>query len=260
MAAALIYYFFMPVFAGEIILEPYLQAGGFRLHYYGLILGAAIMSAYFVSAANSWRFGIAKDEVDKFAFWLVLVSFIFARIAFVLVEIEKYENPVDALRVQDGGLSIFGAIIGAVLFTYFYARKKAFTYWQLLDVIALGLPLAQAIGRFGNFVNYEIYGQVTNLPWKMYVPETGQFHHPAFLYESIFNVCLFAVLYKYRGKLKPGVLALIYLASYSSARFLLEQIRVDVFEVAGWQINELVSPILFLTAAILLFYRLRNKS
>jgi phosphatidylglycerol---prolipoprotein diacylglyceryl transferase len=248
LSAALIYLFLMPVFRGDIILSPGFDLGGFRLHYYGLIFGAAILASYLVSRAHSWRFGISKDEVDRFAFWAVIVSFICARLYFVIFSWSQFSSVVDIFKIWEGGLSIFGAIIGGAAFTYIYTRKKAYSYWQLLDAAALGLPLGQAIGRWGNFFNYEAYGKETNLPWKMFVTETENFHHPAFLYESLASLLLFFVLLKYCGRLKSGNLALIYLMGYSVIRFALELIRVDTLLVAGWNVNQAVALVVFVAA------------
>ena len=230
--------------------------GGLTVRYYGLILGLAIVTGYLVARENAWRFGLGTDSVDRFAFWAIIVSFICARLYFVLFELDYFSNnPAGILRIWEGGVSIYGAIIGGFLFALLYSRGKAFSAWQLLDLAALSMPLAQAIGRFGNFVNYEAYGSETNLPWKMFVPETGAFHHPTFLYEAIANLSVFVILFRYRGRLKPGNLALLYVMAYALVRFLIEPLRVDSVFVSGFRADQVVSALVFLLAAGVFFSR-----
>jgi phosphatidylglycerol:prolipoprotein diacylglycerol transferase len=256
LAAALVYFFFAPTFDGQYEIQPSLQVGAFKVRYYGLIMGAAILSGYFVARSNSWRFGISPDEVDKYTFWSVLVGFFSARLYFILFDVGYFiEYPGEIVKVWNGGLSLYGAIIGGLIFTYLYSRGKAYSIWQLLDLAALALPLGQAIGRFGNFFNYEAYGSHTSLPWKMFVPEEGDYFHPTFLYEAIANILIFALLYSVKGKMKPGNLALLYLALYALVRFMIEPLRLDSVYLSSFRVDQVVSGIVFVLAGIALLYR-----
>jgi phosphatidylglycerol:prolipoprotein diacylglycerol transferase len=259
LSASLIYFLLAPAFRGQAIVQPTFSVGGLALHYYGLVVGAAILSAYFVSRANSWRFGISKADIDRFAFWAVICAFVSARLYYVAFAYSDFSGPADAFAFWRGGLSIFGGIIGGALFTYFYARGKAYTHWQLLDVGALGLPLAQAIGRFGNFFNYEAYGTETALPWKMFVPRTGLFHHPTFLYEAVASLVIFTALFSFKGRLKPGNLALAYACSYGLVRFALEFIRADQFTMGQWRVNQIVAFLVFFASGAMLWYRTKPR-
>ncbi|MBX4188140.1 MAG: prolipoprotein diacylglyceryl transferase [Candidatus Doudnabacteria bacterium] len=260
LVTVLICFFFVPVFKGEIFLYPYFEIAGLQFRYYGIILGISILISYYVSRNNSWRFGIGKDEIDRVSFWIVLVSFLGARLYYVLIDWDKYStNLLSAFKTWEGGLSIYGSLIAGFIFIFFYTRKKAYTLWQLLDVAALGLPLGQAFGRLANFFNYELIGRETNLPWKMFVPRTGLYHHPAFLYEMVGNIILFGYLYKLKGKLKPGNLALIYLGVYSLIRFLVEFFRSDEFFLLGFRTNQVVAMALLLIAVAALVVHNRNR-
>ncbi|HYC79654.1 MAG TPA: prolipoprotein diacylglyceryl transferase, partial [Candidatus Binatia bacterium] len=206
-AAVLILFLFAPAFSGDLVLPQYFEVGIFQVRYYGLIMAAAILAAYFVARINSWRYGLSKDEVDRLVFWTVIVSFISARIYFVLSNFNYFQRHViESFFIWHGGLSIFGAILGGILFLLLYTRKKIYSAWQVFDLAAISLPLGQAIGRLGNFMNYEAYGTPTDLPWRMYVPEMyrvqgAEYYHPTFLYEAIANLIIFAVLFRLRGKL-----------------------------------------------------------
>jgi phosphatidylglycerol:prolipoprotein diacylglycerol transferase len=260
-AAVLIYFLFAPVFRGEIIISPALDLGGFQIRYYGLVLAAAILASYFIARANAWRFGLSKEEVDKVAFWLIVVSFLSARVYFVVSQLSYFQaNPSEIFQFWKGGISIFGALLGGLAFVYLYTRKKIYSVWQLLDLIAISLPLGQAIGRFGNFFNYEAYGTPTDLPWKMFVPvenrlQTAEFYHPAFLYEAIASLIIFFVLFSFRGRLKSGNLALIYLIAYSSIRFIIEFIRLDSIYLGEFKLQQMVALLILIVAASALIAR-----
>ncbi len=264
---ALTYFVFVPVFRGSMSITPVLQAGPLVFRWYGLILAAAILASYFCIRKNSWRFGISPEVVDDFAFWLTLVGILGARIYYVVFNLDYFaRNWAETYKIWHGGLSIYGAIISGIIFAYFYSRRKAFGFWQLTDMIVLGLPLGQAIGRLGNFVNQEAFGTPTNLPWKMFIEplhrpaefRSFDYFHPAFLYELIADLIIFAVLYRLVGKFKSGTLALAYLMLYSFFRFFIEAIRVDSFIVHGFRVDQIVAFVLFLVAGIVFLAKHRH--
>jgi phosphatidylglycerol:prolipoprotein diacylglycerol transferase len=190
-----------------------------------------------------------------------------ARIYYVAFDWEQYSrNYSEIYKIWHGGLSIYGAIIAGLVFILLYARSKAYSTFQLLDLTALALPLAQAIGRFGNFFNQEAYGLPTNLPWKMFVDAINRpaqyrqssFFHPAFLYEAIANVIIYIILSKkLMGRVRPGVLAFSYLGLYSAARFFIEGIRLDSSYIHGIKVDQItaVVGVLLAGAMISLLYR-----
>jgi len=265
-AVALIYFFFLPVFAGRIIMSPGLMLGGFELRWYGLTLAAAVLAGHWVARANAWRFGLAKEEVDRISFWLIIVSAASARLYFVAYEWDYFFPRLSEVpQVWNGGLSIFGAILGGLAFLWAYSRKKVYGFWQLADLAALGFPLGHAIGRLGNFFNYEAYGRPTGLPWKMFVPEAqrlaeAEFYHPTFLYEAIGSLVILAVLLKMRGKSRPGTIALSYLAAYGILRFAIEGLRMDSVMVGGLRFDQVMGLAVFLVAVTLLIIRRTRQS
>lgn len=258
------FFVFVPAFSGDLIITPGISIGSFQLRWYGLIIAASILTAFFVARKNAWRFGIGTSDVDDYSFWVVLLGFLGARVYFVIFNLDYFfENPSEIYKIWHGGLSIYGAVISGIIFTYFYTRKKAYSFWQMFDLAALSLPLAQALGRVGNFVNYEAFGLPTDLPWKMFVPirfrpsefVQNAFYHPTFLYEIILNLLVFGVLYKLLGKTKSGVLALSYILLYSFGRFFIESIRLDSFFVGGFRVDQIVAFILIITAGLIIFYK-----
>jgi phosphatidylglycerol:prolipoprotein diacylglycerol transferase len=216
-------------------------AGPFTVRWYGIVLSLAIFSALALSLRHAPTYGVEPDRmVDMFMFALP-VSVVFARLHFVLVEWDTFRNDLlGVFRIWEGGITIYGAVVGAVLTLAVYCRVRGFRFWQWLDFACVYLPFAQAIGRWGNFFNQELYGTNTNLPWGM----TGSLIqawpnpgvdgslpvHPTFLYESLWNLLLFAVLLAYRPRShKRGQVFGAYLFLYSVGRFGMEFIRTDVF-------------------------------
>ncbi|HYE22603.1 MAG TPA: prolipoprotein diacylglyceryl transferase [Verrucomicrobiae bacterium] len=258
---AVIILFVIPAFNGRLLISPYLKVGDITFRFYGLIMAASVLLGYLIARNYSPRFGILKQEIDNFGFWLIIVAFLGARLYFVLFAWEYFkENPIEVVTVWHGGLSIYGAILSGLLFSFLWARKKAYGFRMLLDNLALGLPLAQALGRWGNFVNSEAFGLPTNLPWKMYVvPERRppaflemEYFHPAFLYESLAMIAVFFILKAILGKVKPGVLAFSYLGLYSLVRFFVEQLRLDSVWIGEIRSDQLIAMIIVLISGIII--------
>jgi phosphatidylglycerol:prolipoprotein diacylglycerol transferase len=261
---ASVVFFFVPAFQGQIKNSPGILIGNFQLRWYGLTMALAILAAYLVSRRHAWRFGISKNDVDDYSFWAIIVAILGARLYYILFNLNYFtENLHETYRIWHGGISIYGGLLAALLFTYFYTRKKAYSFSQLFDLVALGLPLGQAIGRLGNFFNQEAFGFPTNLPWKMYVEPGNRpieyvksdFFHPAFLYEIILNLIVFAILQRMLGKTKSGVIGWAYLGLYSLGRFFVEGFRLDSFFFQGVRIDQVVAGLVLLLSGGMILRR-----
>jgi phosphatidylglycerol---prolipoprotein diacylglyceryl transferase len=222
---------------------------------YGVIIGIAIIIGIELIQRLSKDFSY-KDVV------ILLISTLFgARILFLLHNItEMREGAVIPYAIWDGGLAFYGALIGLIISTYFISRIKRLSFFKLSDPILLVLPLIQAIGRFGNFFNNELYGLPSNLPWSIFIPlekritgyESYTHFHPAFLYEAILNIISFSVLYYLRKKYEfKGLITGIYLINYSLIRILLNTVRIDNEYLWLFETSNLFSAI-FLLAGILI--------
>ncbi|MBI2332457.1 MAG: prolipoprotein diacylglyceryl transferase, partial [Chloroflexi bacterium] len=177
-------------------------------------------------------------------------------------------HPLDILSFWIGGFGIPGAILGGTFALWRASRKDEFSFWEMADVLAPGVLLAQAIGRLGNYFNQELYGLPSHLPWSIFIqPENRlpgyeqiEFYHPLFAYEYLLNlVGVFLLVWLPRSKfaenLKAGDIYLVYLAYYSLIRFLLEILRLDVALVNGVNANQVFFALLFIVAASILGHR-----
>ncbi len=171
-------------------------------------------------------------------------------------------HPLDMLALWNGGFGIPGALLGGVFAVFLFSRKYELPFWELTDLLAPGLALAQAVGRMGNYFNQELYGLPARLPWAIFIDptsrlagyETVHFYHPLFAYEAILNlgnmVLLLWVARNFSDRLKSGDLFLAYLLVYSVIRFLLEFLRLDVSLAGGLNINQLFFALLLIFAGV----------
>ena len=197
-------YFLSQVFSGRLILAQTFSLGSFTIHYYGLIIASAVASGFYLAEKRMGRYGIKGAAAQNLLFWVIVGGFTGARLYHVLSSAGYYfEHPVDMIKVWQGGLSIYGAILGGLLAHLIY--KKVINYQlsiiNYLNWLTPSLILGQIIGRFGNLFNYEAFGYPTNLPWKMFVPENfrpslylnSEYFHPWFLYEQIGLLVVFII-------------------------------------------------------------------
>jgi phosphatidylglycerol:prolipoprotein diacylglycerol transferase len=198
---------------------------------------------------------------------VVLFGFIGARAYHVFSDYQLYvDDPIAALYVWRGGLAIYGAVAGGVLGLYFAVRSRT-QFWKALAWLTPSVVLGQVIGRFGNFINYELFGYPTNLPWKMFVPVSFRseafrdvsFFHPLFLYESLGSlvILIFLLVLERQGvfhKVHAASLFFCYILLYNALRFLLEFLRIDSVLWAGFRFNALVSLALVVASSGAVFY------
>lgn len=253
-----------PIFKGSYILSQTFSVSIFTMHYYGACMALALLVGWYISRQRSVIYGFSKEFVDDMFFWVSLLGFVGARVYHVLSSLKYYwYHPFESLAVWNGGLSIYGAVIGgfAGLVIYKKISKSSFSILDALNLFTPGLILGQVIGRFGNFFNYELYGYPTQLPWKMFVPiefRNEQFSiftyfHPLFLYEAIGNLVVFCILYRISYiKKGGGHLFLWYVLLYNVLRFGLEFMRIDSVFIGHVRQNAVVSMVCIVCAMYML--------
>ena len=247
---------------------------GLHIYFYGVILALAIVLGTFVSDYIGTKFyGLKKETIIDLSPYLVIFGIIGARLYYCLLNYDFYLRfPTEILAIRHGGISIHGAILGGLIGLLIFAKRHKISAFKLADASAVGLILAQAIGRWGNFFNSEAFGTPTNLPWKLYIapqyrpiPFTNnEYFHPTFLYESVLDLGIFFVLFfiaKNKIFSKDGNLALVYLILYSIVRIFVEHFRIDsVCYIHGYPVAIVVSVgIIFLSTIGLVLNNLKRK-
>jgi phosphatidylglycerol:prolipoprotein diacylglycerol transferase len=277
-AVAVIWYLLVPAGTQEL-----------NIRYYGIIIVLGMIVATFVARYLASSVGKDPEHVYGALTWAIIPGIILARLWFVTFPPETmveagfdrayyYSNFFDlnngAIAIWSGGLSIFGAVLGGLLGTLLYLRRNRLPVAPWLDIAAISLPVAQSIGRWANFVNQELYGIPTELPWGIAIDQEilrgteygaieyfGARFHPLFLYESLWSLAAFFVLFflytQRRSAFRAGDFFLLYIAQYSFIRFLLEFIRVEVTMVGGVNLSQVVTAALFIFAVAAFVYRHR---
>ncbi|MBQ3641471.1 prolipoprotein diacylglyceryl transferase, partial [bacterium] len=233
--------------------------GSVDIHFYGIIMSLSMLSALFAVFFLRKKFfpDIEEEHIYNLAFVLIIFGLLSARLYYVLLDKEYFlYNPFDIIAIWKGGISIQGAIIGGIVAGFFYTKKHNINFFRCADLITFGLITGQIIGRWGNFFNSEAFGLPTNLPWKLFIPyymrpeqfKDIEFFHPTFLYESLLNILVLAILFiilKKQGESrKNGVVFCSYLILYSIVRIFVEAIRTDsVLNIGGIHIAQIASVI-----------------
>jgi phosphatidylglycerol:prolipoprotein diacylglycerol transferase len=253
----------------------------FTLYYYGLILMSGALVGGILASREAVRRGHSADMVWDLLIWLIIGGVIGARLWHVFTPspsliaqgIDTYyylTHPLDLINLRRGGLGIPGAVIGGALALFFFTRQHKLNFVEWADIAAPALALGQAIGRWGNYFNQELYGAPTNLPWKIFIDPLHRlkeyadqaYYHPLFLYESLWNLGNLALLLwisrRFADKLKTGDLFLCYLVVYPVGRFLLDFLRLDASRLAGVNANQTFMAIVALLASAALLWRHRT--
>lgn len=235
--------------------------GSLEVRWYGIILGTAALVGLLLAVQEGKRFGIKPDFFMDLLLLGVPSAIIGARIYYVAFMWDDYKNNLlDVFKIWEGGIAIYGALIGAFICGYFYFRYKGYNFWRIADICAPSLIAGQMIGRWGNFMNQEAYGNVVEesfLRNTLHLPDfivnqmnvNGVFYHPTFLYESLWNLVGLVLLLVLRRQkfLRAGELLASYFIWYSIGRFFIEALRMDSLAYHGpaWVenvINALWSP------------------
>lgn len=245
------------------------QGGPFTIHWYGVIIASGVVLALLLAVQEGKRQGIAEDDFYNYLLWALPTAIICARIYYVGFQWSYYaHHPSEIIAIWDGGIAIYGAIIGGFIVLLVYCHYRQISPWLMMDIIAPTLIMAQGIGRWGNFMNQEAFGVITtrahllaqHLPtWiinQMYIG--GHYRMPTFLYESLWDLAGFALLMLIRHRqrlLRQGEVFLTYVMWYSCGRFIIEGMRTDSLMLGDIRISQLLSVLFFIGAVIIWIVR-----
>ena len=234
------------------------------INIYGLLIALAILVGTLLCVLEEKQRNLGKDTGLDVVLYAVPAALIGARIYYVVFAWYLFkEDPISALYIWEGGLALYGGVIGGVLGLIFLARKRNMSLWLLTDIAAPSMLLGQAIGRWGNYFNAEAHGSIVQSSalklFPIAVSLNGTWYYATFFYESIWNLLGFAFLYLNRRKFSTrgaaGELTLWYFLCYSSGRMLIEMMRTDSLMLLNMRVSQLLSVVLFMFAGILLGIR-----
>lgn len=258
---------------------------GFEIAYYGIIIGLGVLAGIAIAALIAKKTGQDPDTYYDLAIYAVVLSVIGARIYYVIFSWDSYKDDLLSIfNIRQGGLAIYGGVIAAILTVFVYAKVKKISFGLLTDTAGPGLILGQIIGRWGNFFNREAFGEYTNGPFAMQLPvdavrssditEKMLEHtevidniryiqvHPTFLYESLWNVCILAImLWWMKRKQFDGQVFLIYLFGYGIGRFWIEGLRTDslMFFGTGLRVSQVLAILMAVGAVVINLMMLKQK-
>lgn len=253
------------------------EIGPIAVHWYGILIVTGILSATYLSSYMARLRNKDPEFIWDALVWCVGLGLVGARLYHVLTPTPSmgvgrwyyFQHPAKIFALWEGGLGIYGAVAGGILGLYIVARRAKEKLLVWTDITVPGLALAQAIGRWGNFVNQELYGRPTDLPWAIFIDEQHRLpgyemyerFHPTFLYESIWSLltCLVLVYltWRYRDKIMLGLTTGLYFLSYALIRFVLEFVRLDSAAIGNITIAQIVSLCVICAFSVFLAWRVR---
>ena len=250
-----------------------IDLGFIQIRWYSILILIAIFTGGFFVYREARKKGLDKDELIDIMFYTLVIGIIGARLYYVLFNLDYYSaNPLEIIQMWHGGLAIHGGLITALIFLLIYFKKKKMNLLLFLDTVVVGLIIAQAIGRWGNFFNGEAYGRDVTLEFlkKLHLPQFiingmhigNSYKEPTFLYESVLSLIGFIILLSVRKikKIKTGTLTSIYLIWYGITRLIIETFRSDSLMLGNIKMAQAVSIIGIIAGIIILFRSIKyNK-
>ncbi|WP_166627259.1 prolipoprotein diacylglyceryl transferase [Jeotgalicoccus sp. S0W5] len=247
-----------------------ISLGPLSIHWYGIIILTGMILGYFLAKRETIKRGLPDDLFMDLMMYIIIFSLIGARLYYVLFNLDYYLfNPIDIIKVYEGGMAIHGGLIGGFLAGLIYTKKKGYSFFQIADIAAPSILLGQAIGRWGNFINQEAHGGPVSRDFleNLMIPEfiinhmniDGTYYHPTFLYESVWSIIGVVILLLIRPKLKIGDTILVYLVYYSIGRFFIEGMRTDslmIFDLL--RTAQVISIVIIVVAIGAMIYRHRQ--
>ena len=243
--------------------------GPLRIHYYGLIIAIGLVLAVVYCSKRASQFGLDEDTLLDGVLWVTPVAVICARIYYCAFSWELYaDNPISVLYIWEGGIAIYGSVIGAILGVIVFCKVKKLRITAVLDLVSLGFLIGQFIGRWGNFMNRDAFGAETDsfLRMGLMKASTGEitYYHPTFLYESLWNFVGFVILHFLSKKRKyDGQVALGYLVWYGLGRAFIEGLRTDSLYIGPFRVSQLLaagSCVIALALLVILGRKLHNPA
>ena len=246
----------------DLVMNPgrIISIGPLTIHYYGAIIAFGLILGVLYACRRCREFGLKEDDLIDGVLWVTPFAILCARAYYVIFRwAEEYaDNPISALYIWQGGLAIYGGVIGAVIGILVFCKCRKIKPVVVLDVVSLSFLIGQSIGRWGNFFNREAFGAETDVLWKMGLMKANGdiiYVHPTFLYESLWNACGFVILhFASRRRKFDGQVALGYMAWYGLGRCMIEGLRSDSLYIGPFRVSQLLAGVSCIAAVSILLW------
>ena len=248
----------------DILMKNYIDLGFIKIYYYSIMILIGMIIGIVLVYREFKRHGYEIKMLDNMVFYTIICGLVGARIWYVLFNLSEYNgNIFEMFAVWHGGLAIHGAIFGGLLFLFFYCRKHNYHFIKMADIVMPAVLIGQIIGRWCNFFNKEAHGGPVSRAFldKLFIPDfiidgmyiKGQYYHPTFLYESVFNllILVFILFIRRNKKIKEGMVFSIYLMGYGILRFFVESLRTDSLMLGSIRVAQLISVLFFIGGLVL---------
>jgi phosphatidylglycerol:prolipoprotein diacylglycerol transferase len=235
--------------------------GPLTVHYYGLIIAIGLVLAVMYASRRSKEFGLKEDDLLDGVLWITPFAILCARAYYCIFSWEMYvDNPISVLHIRNGGLAIYGGVLGAVLGIIIFCKIKKLKIATVLDIVLLSFLIGQSLGRWGNFFNREAFGAETGSFLRMGLTHTvtgvTTYYHPTFLYESLWNAVGFVLLHNFSKRRKfDGQVALMYAAWYGLGRCMIEGLRMDSLWWGPFRVSQVLAAVTCVTAVTILIWQ-----
>ena len=250
-----------PSFGIEVDPGRSFSLGPLTIHYYGLVIAIGLVLAIAYACRRSKEFGLTEDDILDGTLWVTPFAILCARIYYVAFSWEAYaDDPISALYIWEGGIAIYGGVLGAVLGMFVFCKFRKLKFTTVLDIILMVFLIGQSIGRWGNFFNREAFGAPTEsfLRMGLFNTKTGlwEYYHPTFLYESVWNAIGFVILASVcRRRKYDGQIALGYAAWYGLGRTFIEGLRMDSLYWGNFRVSQVLAAVTCVAAVGILIWQ-----
>lgn len=249
-----------------------IEIGNIKIYWYSVMILLGVLIGSYLVLRESKRFNISKSKISDMLFYTIIFGIIGARIYYVIFNFDYYiNNPIDIIKVWEGGLAIHGGIIAGVIYLIYYTKKNNLNTLLITDICVPGVLIGQALGRWGNFFNGEAHGPITTLEYlqNLHLPKfiingmniDGNYYIPTFFYESLWCLIglIIVLLIRRILKIKKGNITGFYLIWYGIGRFLIEQLRTDSLMLNTLKQAQIISIIMIIIGIIMLIYSRKGE-
>jgi len=229
---------------------------GLEIRYYGIIYALGFLLILFILLKSKDKLKLSKEEIYDYVFYMIISIIIGARLFEILFYQPSYyfSNPIEMLKIWNGGLSFHGGLVGIIIWNYIFTKKKKLHFYDLSDILVIPTAFMLFLGRIANFINAELVGKVTNLPWGVKFPSHSVYRHPSQIYEALKNLLIFSTLIFLKNKkLKKGSLTWLFIFMYGTLRFLIEFVKEPTYLIFGIPTGQLLSLTMVLIGGYFLF-------